>query len=184
MKRTVSIKKTRILVCDPSFTAYGWIVVELSQTFRVIASGCIKTEPDGKKSRIRKSDDRLRRISEINAVLLDLIKTHNISILLSECPHGSQNAVAAVMVGAVLAQLQSIADTLELPIEWYSEEECKKYVLKKRSATKTEMKEAITTRMDIKWRNVKYIDEAMADAGAVFLTAIDKSELLKYIRYE
>lgn len=182
MQRTKTNKIVYALSCDPSFTAFGWVVIEINSQ-KVIDSGCIKTAPEAKKKRIRKSDDRINRIQEINKQLLSLIEKYDIRILLSECPHGSQNASAAVMIGAVLGLLQAISDCINIPIEWYSEEECKKFVLTKRSASKTEMIEAIKEELVIKWRNIKYIDEAVADASAVYLTAVSKSELLKFMKH-
>jgi len=166
-----------ILSNDPSMTAWGWVVI----TGRgiILDQGCIKTEPSGKKSRIRKSDDRTRRISELNQILLRLIKEYHIDFILSELPHGSQNAQAAIMIGIVTGILQTISDVLEIPIEWYSEADSKKAVLNRKAASKQQMKEAISKLYKVKWTGIGYKDESIADSLAVHYVATKQSSILK-----
>ena len=65
-----------------------------------------------------------RRINEINLQLL-VIRRYDIKLILSELPHGSQNAQAAVMIGGVTAIIQTLSDVLDIAIEWYSEQDSK-----------------------------------------------------------
>ncbi len=185
MERTKPARKTTdtplILTNDPSMTAWGWALVTFNGEVKKI--GCIKTETEHKKRRIRKGDDTCRRISEINQQLLDLIYKNNVALIVSELPHGSQNAAAAVMIGVVTGVAQTIADTLSIPIEWYSEQDSKKNVLKKKSATKQEMIDEIDKRLNVPWFNIKYKDEAVADALAVYITARDQSSIIKYFKF-
>ena len=168
--------KLTILTNDPSFTAWGWAVI---RDGTVINVGCIKTSPENKKKRIRKSDDTIRRIQEINTELLRVIRKYHINYILSEAPHGSQNASAAVMIGVVTGIAQTISDALNIPIEFYSEEDSKKCVLNKRSATKKEMILAINKLYCVPWFDIGYKDEAVADAVAIFHTAMKFSNVLK-----
>jgi Holliday junction resolvasome RuvABC endonuclease subunit len=167
----------RILTNDPSFTAWGWAVIDMKG--EVIKVGCIKTEPESAKRRIRKGDDTVRRIGEINDVLLSVIGEYNIQILLCELPHGSQNAQAAVMIGAVTGITQTLADCKGLPIDWYSEQDAKKHLLHKKSAVKKEIIDAISQIYKVPWKGVKYHDEAVADAMAIYHVAKSQSPLLK-----
>ena len=169
-----------ILTNDPSFTAWGWAVV--SKQGEIIASGCLKTAPESKKRRIRKSDDTTRRASEIIQQLLAIIRRYNVCYLLSESPHGSQNASAAVMIGLVAGIVQTLADTLNLGIEWYSEQDAKKAVLGKKAATKSDMIEAIDKLYEIDWTGTKYIYEAVDDALAVYSVARLQSPTLKMMK--
>lgn len=178
MERTIN-KVPLILTNDPSMTAWGWVVISLDGT--VVDMGCIKTAPENKKKRIRKSDDRLRRIDEIYTALLEITTKYHIKLILSEAPHGSQNASAAVMIGMVAAVIQAFDSILNYPVEWYSEEEAKKAVLGKRSASKQEMIDAIQNLYDIKLPGVKYKDEAIADAVAVFHAAKHHSNIIKML---
>ena len=158
-------------------TAWGWVVVdELSNP---IACGCIKTAPENKKKRIRKSDDTGRRATEIISTLLDVVRHYNIQYLLSESPHGSQNASAAVMIGLVSGVMYTMSECMKIPLETYSEQDAKKAVLHKKSATKDEMIEAISKLYTVKWKNIKYADEAIADALAVHYVAMQNSPVLK-----
>jgi Holliday junction resolvasome RuvABC endonuclease subunit len=166
-----------ILTCDPSLTAFGFAIVEASGT--VLETGCVKTEPLHKKLRTRVGDDRCRRISEINSQLLTAIRKHNVHYIVSELPHGSQSSTAAIMIGITVGMLQTMADTLNIGIEWYSEGDAKKALLNKNSAGKQETVDAIKQLYSVEWDNVKYKDEAVADALAVFNVARKQSPFLK-----
>jgi Holliday junction resolvasome RuvABC endonuclease subunit len=168
-----------ILTNDPSLTGWGYAVVRGT---KVITCGCIKTAPEHKKKRIRKTDDDLRRISEINKALLSVIREHDVRYIVSEIPHGSQTASGAVMVGTVRGIIQTISDVLEIPLETYSEQEAKKCVLNKKSATKTEMIDAIKKLYNVPFTKVKYYNEAVADAMAIHYTATQLSQTLKMLK--
>ena len=71
-----------ILTNDPSMTAWGWAIVDFQNN--VIKTGCIKTEKSGKKLRIRVADDDANRISEVNKILLEIIKRYNVTYILTE----------------------------------------------------------------------------------------------------
>lgn len=170
------MKNLTILTNDPSLTAWGWAVIRDN---KILNTGCIKTAPEQKKRRIRKGDDNTRRVSEIVKELLDLIKIYGVNYILSELPHGSQNASAAVMIGMTIGIIQTIADSKDLPVEWYSEGDAKKCLLGKRSSTKDETIEAITDNYNIKFTGIKYKDEAIADAMAIYHVALLQSSTLK-----
>ena len=188
MKRTTgafildegSTKDLIVLTNDPSITAWGWAVLNTSNT--VLASGCIKTVPEYKKRRIRKGDDTVRRVSEINQCLLKVIKHYKVSYLLTELPHGSQNASAAVMIGIVTGIVQTLSDALEIGVEWYAEMDSKKCVLGKNSASKQEMIQAIDKLYVMEWKDIKYQDEAVADALAIHYTATKQSNVLQLFK--
>lgn len=173
-------QEATILTNDPSFTAWGWAV--LNGKGEILNQGCIKTAPEAKKLRTRVSDDRTRRSIEIIQTLLNVIKKYNVRFIVSESPHGSQNASAAVMIGIVSGILASIGECLGIPIEYYSEQDSKKAVLGKKAATKEEMVEAIGSLYDVEWAEIKYIDEAVADALAVHYVASKQSQIIKMMR--
>lgn len=177
-----TFQEPTILTNDPSFTAWGWAV--LSTHGKVIATGCIKTEPEHKKLRTRVSDDRARRTAEIARKILSLVKTYNVHVILTEAPHGSQNANAAVMIGIVMGVITTIAECLGHPIEFYSEQDAKKALLGKKSATKEETVVAISKLYKYPATGKKYIDEAVADALAVHYVANQQSPMLKMMKHE
>ncbi len=173
------MKKT-ILVNDPSMTAWGWVVLDYDG--KILDRGCIKTAPPQKKLRIRKGDSTVQRISEINKILLSVIEQYNVGYIISELPHGSQNAQAAVMIGVVAAIGQTISDVLGIGIEWYSEGDAKKCLVNSLSATKQQIIDAIDKLYDMPWFGVKYKDEAIADAMAIYNVAKHQSETLKMFK--
>lgn len=173
-----NIRRSVILSNDPSITAWGWVVIDIQDQV-VLEAGCIKTIPNHKKLRIRKGDDTTRRISEINQALLHVFKKYDVKYILSELPHGSQSAVGAVMIGIVTGIVQTFADIKGIGIEWYSEADSKMCNLGKRAATKDEMITAIDKLYAMPWTNIGYKDEAMADAMAVYHTALKSSNIIK-----
>jgi len=181
MRKIINRIQGTILTNDPSMTAWGWAIITYSG--QILKSGCIKTETEGKKRRIRKSDETSQRISEINNILIGLIKENNVNLILSEAPHGSQNASAAVMIGAVAAIVQTISDCFGLAVEFYSEQDSKKCLLGKKSATKQETIDAIQKIYGGKFfTGIKYKDEAIADAIAVYHVASKQSTAIKIFK--
>lgn len=171
--------KTYILTNDPSITAWGWAVLDTENN--IIESGCIKTSPNSKKLRIRKGDDTVRRVNDIVQELLIVINKYQIRLILSELPHGSQNASAAVMMGIVTGIMQTLSTALNIPIEWYSEQDAKKALIGKRAVTKLETIQAINKKYDMLWTGIKYKDEAIADSLAIHYCATLNSNLLKIL---
>ncbi|MFW6173424.1 MAG: hypothetical protein ACOC5T_06740 [Elusimicrobiota bacterium] len=169
-----------ILANDPSTRGWGWVVI--STDGKVLDAGCIKTEAENKKRRIRKGDDDIRRVSEINSVLQDVFYKYDIIYIVSELPHGSQSASSMKMVGWVSTQMQTIADWLNIGIEWYSEGDAKKQLFGKSSATKEETIQAIDELYSMPWTKTKYINEAIADAMAIYNVAKSKSSTLKFLK--
>jgi len=172
----------KILTNDPSMTAWGWAIVAVSgQTVRVLDSGCIKTEPEHKKRHTRASDDMVRRLDDIARTLDEVCQTHQPDWVVSELPHGSQNASAAKMIGAVAGVISCFTTLKRLPIEWYSEQDAKKYLTGKRSVTKTETLDAIKGLYGDRWlTGTRYKDEAVADALAVFHVARHTSQSIRH----
>jgi Holliday junction resolvasome RuvABC endonuclease subunit len=181
-----------VLCLDPSITAFGWAVMRQNE---LIDSGCIKTEPSKAVLHIRKGDDRCRRINDICYVLNKKIKEHSICYVVSEQPHGSQSASAAIMIGITLGLIVAICNTIEIGVEWYSEGESKKNLLGKASATKLETLLAIDKLYKVPktkgiarnrkgevialWSGISYIDEAVADALSVYHIAKKESSFIK-----
>jgi Holliday junction resolvasome RuvABC endonuclease subunit len=180
-EQILKTKNIHILANDPSVCAWGYSV--LDQNGNIVDQGCIKTVGGGKKMRIRKGDDTIRRIREINQRLITVIKKYNVEYLLSELPHGSQNASAAVTQGVVSGIMQTISDCMEIGIEWYSEGDSKKCLLGKTSAEKKETIDAISKLYGTKWKSgIKYIDEAIADSLSIHYVASKQSSALKLFK--
>lgn len=181
MKRTFREPQKTILALDPSITAFGWCLFSLDGKPK--EAGCIKTAPSPKKLKVRKGDDRVRRIKEINTKLLQIIKGNNVALIVTEQPHGSQSAVSALMIGIVLGVIQTLSDCKSIPVEWYSEGDCKKFVVGKRVASKDEIKTTVSKiYTDIPFTGTGYIDEAIADSVAVYHAACCSSDFLQLLR--
>ena len=182
MERTLvsaNAGKSAVMCCDPSLAAFGFVVM---QGMSILSKGCIKTETGGKKLRIRKGDDRVRRVTEINVVLLKHIRKYNVQYIFAELPHGSQSAAAAMALGLATSIVQTISDTLEIGLEWYSEADSKRALLGKNTAAKDETIKATGKIYSIQWSGIKYKDEAIADSLSIHNVAVKKSQILKLLK--
>lgn len=168
--------KFNIICFDPSLTAFGYSVLNGNN---ILEAGCIKTKPVDKKLRIRKGDDKIRRLIEINQVLKRVIKDHKIAYIISELPHGSQSAPAAIALGMITGIIQAMADFLDIGIEWYSEGDAKKALFGRLSASKQETIDKIDKLYKVNWFNTQYKDEAIADSLAIHYVALQQSSTLK-----
>lgn len=173
-----------VLTNDPSMVAWGWAILNIDGV--VVDCGAIKTTPSPKKLNVRKGDDRIRRIKELNLELMRIMDKYQPSLILSEQPHGSQSASAALMIGITAGVMQTISDTYHTPIEWYMESEAKKAVSGKRSVGKDEMVVIIQGRYAASfqqnwWKQTKWENQAIADALAVYYAAVNQSELMKML---
>ena len=177
--RRIRNKKKVILANDPSMTAWGWVVLSLEG--EVLDQGCFKTEPAGKKARVRAGDDRIRRINEINSVFSSLLKKYDIQYMCAELPHGSQNARGAVMIGLVVGLLQTLATFCNIPIEWFSEDDAKKSIAGSRKVSKDDMVKLIEDNFDINLDDAKWKVQGIADAMAVYHVALRQSNILKFL---
>lgn len=170
-----------VITFDPSMAGWGYTVIRPVDNY-VVVKGCIKTESEQKKRRIRKGDDTVRRISELNRFLQGLLESYKIRLILTELPHGSQTASSAQMIGIVTGVTQTLSDAYSIPIEYYSEADAKKAVLNRKSVTKEETIQAINKLYSVKWTGIKYIDEAVADSMAVYhVAAISSGSMLKML---
>lgn len=181
MKRTKKIKYNfPVLALDPSLTAFGYAVLD---GYKVLECGCIKTKPSPKVHKIRKGDDRCRRIQEILNVFFTLFEKYPIKFIISEQPHGSQSASAATSLGIMLGIVETLSVFKGVAVEWYSEQESKRCILYKNEATKAEMIEAVRAKKYTGWfregDRKKAINEAVADALAVHYVASKNSFVLK-----
>jgi Holliday junction resolvasome RuvABC endonuclease subunit len=168
----------KILTNDPSVTAWGYAVLDLYGT--VYAARAIKTHP-GEARRIY-NDDR-RRYTEIISELLDVIKTHNVSYILAEAPHGSQNATAAKMVGFTSGAIVTMSLSLGLPLEQFSEHDVKMGLFGKKNVEKSEMEDFIYPQYPtIVKPRYKWISEAVADSIGVYHHAMATSVKLDRIK--
>lgn len=174
-------KQMYVLAFDPSLTGWGWAVLDNIGT--VIDSGAIKTESEAKAKKIRKGDDRVRRVSEIAGVLLSLIDKWDPKHMVSELPHGSRQAAAAVGLGINVGVITTISIFRKIGIDWYSEADAKKAVSEKKITSKGQMVELIDKLYpSFHPIGIKYIDEAVADAIAVYHVSTMQSSTVQFLR--
>jgi Holliday junction resolvasome RuvABC endonuclease subunit len=170
-----------ILTNDPSLTAWGWAVIESDG--HILDWGTIKTESSPKKLKIRKGDDYARRIKEILEEMKDILSRWNIVLILSEQPHGSQSFVSAMMVGICNTIVQATGSFNNIPVELFSEQDSKKAIAGTGKLSKREMIDIVQKKYGHDWipEGVKWRDEAVADALAIYYVATKQSDLLKMI---
>jgi Holliday junction resolvasome RuvABC endonuclease subunit len=112
---------------------------------------------------------------------MSIINAHNVKFIVSELPHGSQNAKAAVMIGIVVGVLQTLSQCGRVPIEWFSENDAKKALFGRISASKAEVISAIEATFEMQLTGPKYRKEAIADALAIYNIAQATSPTLQIL---
>lgn len=184
MQRTKFNKQPTIMACDPSLTAFGIVVLRNNL---VIDHGVVATKPEAKKRKIREGDDMVRRTRELLQALVRVINKHNVTYIVTELPHGSQNSRGAIMIGIVMGIMESMNTLRNIPVEYYSEADAKKAVVGRISATKKQIIEAVDELYEVKWqykpsgKPLEYYNEAVADALAIYYCAECSSPTLKFM---
>jgi hypothetical protein len=87
-----------ILTLDIAFASMGWAVMNKG---KVIDCGAIKTEKT-KNKQTRVSDDRAWRAAILSKELNEIIVDNNVGAVVGELPSGSQNAIAANLLGMAM----------------------------------------------------------------------------------
>jgi len=183
MHRTIKPGKNDmfIIAFDPSIRGWGWVV--FNQAGLIIEGNAIRTESKSKAKKIRKGDDNVRRVSEIDTALKRVFKKYKIHHIVSELPHGSQNSMAAMTQGVNLGVIQTIGTFLDIGIDWYSEADAKKSVTDRKQITKDDMVIIIDELYpSYHPRGTKWIDQATADAVAVYHVACTQSPTIQFLR--
>lgn len=85
---------SHLLALDPSFTATGWVVVDLGHE-RVVAAGVIRTAKAKASERLLSAADDTRRGLEIAHAVRAAINAHSITVAAAEASCGSKSATAA-----------------------------------------------------------------------------------------
>lgn len=98
----------RLLSIDPSITAPGYAVLDLSRASpRLLAAGVWNTSP---QKGAKRSDDNLRRALYVWRELRRVIALHNPIAIAIESGAGSKNAKTAIMLGLAQAVAACAAD--------------------------------------------------------------------------
>lgn len=155
-----------VLTLDPSFSATGWAVVEITDVkFKVIAVGCIKTSSKEKKKTFKFIEKTRQLVTGIKNVLLDYPE---VTEIISEIPVGSQSSSAIQALAACHGIVSSVAVLNNLDVKWVSAKDVKEYVVGDRNAEKHQVEQAVLTKLPQCLDNIKhkYAREAIADALA------------------
>lgn len=162
-----------ILGLDPSLTAYGWAVLAVEASPRVVAVGCMRTKPDAKSRHVYQADLDGARVDELAAGLLEVLRTHHVAMVACEAPAGAQSAIAAKALGLAYGVTRAILVAQGRSVLTVQAHEAKRAVGGTMTATKAEVAagvEALT-----RWRSSASSQparEGEADAVAVALTAL------------
>jgi Holliday junction resolvasome RuvABC endonuclease subunit len=133
-----------LLCLDVAFSHLGWSLFGASQPKEC---GVIEAEVDGGKKRLV-SDVRADRCASMVKQLLDIVelnKTRGTPIrgVIGELPSGSQNAAAANQLGIASGLVVTFCLLKDLPAEWVSQNDVKRAVTGKLSATKEEIMDRV-----------------------------------------
>jgi Holliday junction resolvasome RuvABC endonuclease subunit len=109
--------KSIILALDPSFTATGWVAIDLASGL-VVGGGVIRTKPPEASDRSTAAEANGRRGLHIRRGIVAALREHHPAIVVQEGNAGSQSAkAAAALARAQQACLDAIdAELGALPI--------------------------------------------------------------------
>lgn len=163
-----------ILALDPSFTAWGWAVIEVNgDNDRLVDCGTIRTKPEEKKRGLRVADDDLRRVQELFTELERIWKKYDPVGIVTEVSGGAQSARASRTIGMTEGILGSFITAKMAPAEFYTAMEGKKAATKNRKASKEDVLMAMRAHFGDKLipRKPRACREAVGDALAVFMAS-------------
>ncbi len=169
----------KILAFDPSFTAWGWAVVEVNgDNDRLVDCGTIRTKKGEKKLGLRVADDDLRRVQELFTELERIWKMYDPAGIVTEVSGGAQSARASRTIGMTEGILGSFIVAKMAPAEFYTAMEAKKAATGIRNASKEQIGVSVRAHFGLLHFGDKLIPktpkacrEAVCDALAVFMAS-------------
>jgi Holliday junction resolvasome RuvABC endonuclease subunit len=133
-----------ILCLDPSFTHFGWSIVDEYGT--PIDMGVIVTKKESKKA-----EDTLRRITIITNGITEILDKHDVRLVLAELPPlGSQSSAAAKGLAIAVAVPTALFTRFSIPVEWTTPERVKIASTGIRNASKEQVMLSACKRYDWK----------------------------------
>ncbi len=145
MRKPRSLPKAMLAV-DPSFTATGWVVIDLTAE-KIVAAGVIRTEKAKSKERLSAAEDDARRGLIIRRAIRDVLLFWDPVVVAQEGNAGSQHANSAkALARAQQACVDAIDEHLGAMPIFLTPAAVQKAATGKRFATKTEVEAAMTAR--------------------------------------
>lgn len=169
------------LFLDPAFTHTGWIVIDIKDN-SFVDCGCISTEKQSKKKRIRVSDDDIRRCKKIAGGIIEIINSYKPKAIALEAPSGgslsSRSSRCLGMATGIVATLEAYT---EIPFLYVTPNDVKVALCGKKRASKEDMmSKAGTIYPEIK-ELIKGDMEHVADAIGVF-KVVEEDPIIRMLR--
>ena len=166
----------RIAAFDIGFATTGAVIMAKDPSgthWYMQKSYFIKTEADKSKKALRKADQDVARVAESARKIKAIIETHSIRRMVVEIPHGGGKSSRAVRCMALAtAKIATIAELLELAVEWYSPDDTRKAATGSRVASKQSVVDAMGSKHpQVFGYSTQEAREAVADAAATFEAA-------------
>lgn len=133
----------RIITLDVSLRATGYAVVDASQQpEKLLQYGYIPTMPDKKRGG-RRTEDDIRRVSQIVLQLRTLLDEWQPGLIVAELPSWSQSSRGAVAQGISLGVLGALRVMNAVPCLWVDPQETKIGATGGRKASKGQVQAAV-----------------------------------------
>lgn len=135
-----------LMALDPSFTATGWVAIDLGSGL-VVGAGLVRTKPPEAGDRSTAAEANGRRGLSIRRGIVEALRTHRPAIVVQEGNAGSQSAkAAAALARAQQACLDAIDSELgALPII-VTPQSVKKHCVGRLDASKGDLESAAIAR--------------------------------------
>lgn len=138
----------RVIGIDTGFSSLGYAVCRLDKTGDVVWEevGVLHTAKSDKKRNVRASDDNLRRIRGLYAMLSDVLVRHAPSVLCAETMSWPRNSAIVAKMGMSWGVLGALVELNQLPVAQASPQEIKLVAAGSKSASKEEVADAMKLR--------------------------------------
>lgn len=163
-----------IVLChDPSFSAWGWAVVNHNpetNTGELIAQGCCHAPKKLKKTQILQTDNQ--RLTLLTSYVWALMQQHKPNLVLREETVGSKGAAALRLLSLAKGLLFGMCQGTQTELRSITATTTKIHLTGKPDGSKREMVEAVQKVFPVlqSWQCKQVEREAVCDALALYIT--------------
>lgn len=177
---------TRVLGVDPGFASLGYAVVDLDDVSETpLCMGVVETKKNNRKQKVLACEDNFVRAQELIRQVHALVTSYDVKAICAEAMSFPRNASTAAKMALAWGAMAALCDYESMPMVQATPQQIKKVVASKRTASKTDIQDALVNRypeVDRMLDNLaKTKREHAADALGAVVAALD-SDVIRMVR--